>query len=92
MVFDLTIIVISLYGKIKLKEVFCKGVKRMICTVTFNPSMDYIVGTETFRLGAANRTSSEQMLVGGKGINVSYVLKFGYDLQGYHGSSCGEGY
>lgn len=47
----------------------------MIYTVTFNPSLDYIVGTENFRLGATNRTSSEQMLAGGKGINVSYVLK-----------------
>lgn len=47
----------------------------MIYTVTFNPSLDYIVGTDQFKLGATNRTSSEQMLAGGKGINVSYVLK-----------------
>lgn len=47
----------------------------MIYTVTFNPSLDYIVGVEHFRLGRTNRTSSEQMLAGGKGINVSYVLK-----------------
>lgn len=47
----------------------------MIYTVTFNPSLDYIVGVEDFRLGATNRTSYEQMLAGGKGINVSYVLK-----------------
>lgn len=47
----------------------------MIYTVTFNPSLDYIVGIDDFKLGATNRTSYEQMLVGGKGINVSYVLK-----------------
>ena len=47
----------------------------MIYTVTFNPSLDYIVGVDDFRLGATNRTSYEQMLAGGKGINVSYVLK-----------------
>lgn len=47
----------------------------MIYTVTFNPSLDYIVGVEDFKLGATNRTSYEQMLAGGKGINVSYVLK-----------------
>ena len=42
----------------------------MIYTVTFNPSLDYIVGTEGFQLGNTNR-----MLPGGKGINVSTVLK-----------------
>lgn len=47
----------------------------MIYTVTFNPSLDYIVGVDHFKLGATNRTSSEQILAGGKGINVSYVLK-----------------
>ncbi len=47
----------------------------MIYTVTFNPSLDYIVTVEDFKLGLTNRTSSEQMLPGGKGINVSTVLK-----------------
>lgn len=47
----------------------------MICTVTFNPSLDYIVTVEDFRLGRTNRTNSEQLLPGGKGINVSLVLK-----------------
>lgn len=47
----------------------------MIYTVTFNPSLDYIVTVEDFRLGMTNRTSSEQMLPGGKGINVSTVLR-----------------
>lgn len=47
----------------------------MIYTVTFNPSLDYIVGVDNFELGMTNRTSYEQLLAGGKGINVSYVLK-----------------
>lgn len=46
----------------------------MICTVTFNPSLDYIVSVEDFKLGLTNRTSSELILPGGKGINVSTVL------------------
>lgn len=47
----------------------------MICTVTFNPSLDYIVSVEDFKLGLTNRTDSEKILPGGKGINVSIVLK-----------------
>lgn len=47
----------------------------MIYTVTFNPSLDYIVSVKDFELGKTNRTSYEQMLAGGKGINVSTVLK-----------------
>lgn len=47
----------------------------MIYTVTFNPSLDYIVSVDDFRLGMTNRASSEQMLAGGKGINVSTVLR-----------------
>ncbi|RHP10620.1 1-phosphofructokinase [Dorea sp. AF36-15AT] len=46
----------------------------MIYTVTFNPSLDYIVSVENFQLGLTNRTSSELMLLGGKGVNVSTVL------------------
>lgn len=46
----------------------------MIYTVTFNPSLDYIVSVDDFRLGLTNRTSSELLLPGGKGINVSTVL------------------
>ena len=47
----------------------------MIYTVTFNPSLDYIVGTEGFQTGSTNRTVSELILPGGKGINVSTVLQ-----------------
>lgn len=46
----------------------------MIYTVTFNPSLDYIVAVEDFKPGITNRTSSELLLPGGKGINVSIVL------------------
>lgn len=52
-----------------------KGRRKMIYTVTFNPSLDYIVSVNDFTLGKTNRTSYEQMLLGGKGINVSTVLK-----------------
>ena len=47
----------------------------MIYTVTLNPSVDYIVAVDDFKLGYTNRTSSELMLPGGKGTNVSIVLK-----------------
>ena len=46
----------------------------MIFTVTFNPSLDYIVRVDDMRLGVINRTTYEQVLPGGKGINVSIVL------------------
>lgn len=47
----------------------------MIYTVTFNPSLDYIVDVDDFRLDYINRTKGEKILAGGKGINVSIVLK-----------------
>lgn len=46
----------------------------MIYTVTFNPSIDYIVSVEDFELGRVNRTSKELVYPGGKGVNVSLVL------------------
>lgn len=46
----------------------------MIYTVTLNPSLDYIATCEHFTLGETNRTSSEIIYPGGKGINVSIVL------------------
>ncbi len=52
----------------------------MIYTVTFNPSLDYIVSVNHFKPGEVNRTVAELMFPGGKGINVSMVLKnLGYD-------------
>lgn len=47
----------------------------MIYTVTFNPSLDYIVSVEHLALGAVNRTDKEIINPGGKGINVSIVLR-----------------
>ncbi len=47
----------------------------MIYTVTFNPAIDYIVRMEKFIPGGTNRVNYEQVLGGGKGINVSIVLK-----------------
>ena len=41
----------------------------MIYTVTFNPSLDYIVKVNNFKLGAVNRTTREDIYAGGKGIN-----------------------
>lgn len=47
----------------------------MIYTITFNPALDYIVEMQGFAMGETNRTAHETMLPGGKGINVSIVLK-----------------
>lgn len=46
----------------------------MIYTVTFNPSIDYVVVLNEFQLKATNRSVKEQVMPGGKGINVSIVL------------------
>jgi len=47
----------------------------MIYTVTLNPSLDYIVEVDQVTLGELNRTKNETKFPGGKGINVSQVLK-----------------
>lgn len=46
----------------------------MIYTVTFNPSIDYMVSVSDFQQGRTNRSDAEYILPGGKGINVSTVL------------------
>ena len=46
----------------------------MIYTITFNPSLDYIVRVKDFKIGTVNRTYEEKIFPGGKGINVSTVL------------------
>ena len=46
----------------------------MVCTVTFNPALDYVLRMDTFRPGALNRSKSEELQCGGKGVNVSIVL------------------
>ena len=47
----------------------------MIYTVTFNPSLDYILDLTEFERNQVNRTTGEKILPGGKGINVSIVLQ-----------------
>lgn len=47
----------------------------MVYTVTFNPAIDYVVHTGEMKLGVTNRSEKEEMYFGGKGINVSIVLR-----------------
>lgn len=52
----------------------------MIYTVTFNPSLDYIIQVDHFMTGQINKTTYEKILPGGKGINVAIVLaNFGHE-------------
>lgn len=47
----------------------------MVYTVTFNPAVDYIVHTDELKVGMTNRSEREEIYFGGKGINVSLVLR-----------------
>jgi len=47
----------------------------MINTITLNPSLDYIVKVDSFKVNSLNRIKEERIYAGGKGINVSIVLK-----------------
>lgn len=47
----------------------------MIYTVTFNPALDYVVRLDQLTLGMVNRSNAEAVYYGGKGINVSTVLR-----------------
>ncbi len=47
----------------------------MIYTVSFNPAWDYMMSVDDFEIGKTNRSSFESVMFGGKGINVSAVLK-----------------
>ncbi len=47
----------------------------MIYTVTFNPSLDYVMFIPSLNIGAITRASRENIFPGGKGINVAVVLE-----------------
>lgn len=47
----------------------------MVYTITLNPAIDYILQVENLKLGKINRTDTEKIFPGGKGLNVSIVLK-----------------
>ena len=47
----------------------------MIYTITFNPAVDVVINVDALALGGINRTSSQEIYYGGKGVNVSYVLR-----------------
>ena len=47
----------------------------MIYTMTLNPSIDYIVRVDSLEIGSVNRMTSDDKFPGGKGINVSRILK-----------------
>ena len=67
----------------------------MIYTVTFNPAIDYVVHFEHLRPGEINRKESEEFQFGGKGINVSNVLRsLGFDTValGFVAGFIGEGF
>ena len=52
----------------------------MIYTVTLNPALDYVVQVDALKIGELNRSREERIYPGGKGINVSVVLKnLGHD-------------
>ena len=46
----------------------------MIYTVTFNPSLDYVIQVDKLVPGEINRTTHEAVYPGGKGNNVSVIL------------------
>ena len=67
----------------------------MIYTVTFNPAIDYVVHFAQLRPGEINRNESEEFQFGGKGINVSNVLRtLGFDTValGFVAGFIGEGF
>ncbi|MBQ5342722.1 MAG: 1-phosphofructokinase [Oscillospiraceae bacterium] len=67
----------------------------MIYTVTFNPAIDYVVHFDDLKVGEINRNVSEEFQFGGKGINVSNVLRtLGFDTValGFVAGFIGEGF
>ena len=47
----------------------------MIYTITLNPALDYIISLKKLVANEINTSTSEYILPGGKGINVSIILK-----------------
>ena len=47
----------------------------MIYTVTLNPALDYVIQVDHFKAGQINRNKTENIYFGGKGINVSCILR-----------------
>lgn len=65
----------------------------MVYTLTLNPSLDYVMTVKNLSHGNINRSSTEELYYGGKGINVSAVLKrFGVESTalGFAGGMTGE--
>lgn len=65
----------------------------MIYTLTLNPAIDYVIDLDKVRLGELNRINESEFLTGGKGINVSRILKeLGYSniALGFIGGFTGE--
>ena len=46
----------------------------MIYTITFNPAVDYVVTADTFRTGKTNRTKTENIVFGGKGVGLMNMI------------------
>ena len=46
----------------------------MIYTLTVNPSLDYVIKLKNFEAGGIYRTNEEELIYGGKGVNVSVML------------------
>lgn len=66
---------------------------KMIYSLTLNPSLDYLMDLDDFSLGRTNRSKKEFINVGGKGINVSILLKnLGLDTKvlGFVGGFTGQ--
>lgn len=70
----------------------------MVYTVTFNPALDYVLRLEDFQTGALNRADCAEIHYGGKGVNVSTVLRnLGVDnvalgfLAGFTGQALEQG-
>lgn len=66
---------IIVYTIVELRCYIAYGGIIMIYTVTFNPALDYIMHTGKINIGETNRSKSEEIYIGGKGINVSLILR-----------------